>query len=367
MTDQKNILFILPNGVLGGAEFVQKSLIETSLRDFPDWHFTILFISSKGLHHWDSLPEGPRLDKQVVSSGDSYLRGLILSPLHIIRICRRQQIATVFASQMYLNTLLCLLKMTGLLRTRLLIRESTQFLKRFGGMKQKMVRFMYRFYHYADRVILQTPTMLHTLQTEIPGSASWNLRVLNNPLSIEPIDAKAGDTSHLPQPVKPYLVAAGRLIPEKGFDVLIRAFAALPADYHLYILGSGPGENDLKAIISRLGLEQRVHLNGHADNPIAWFRQAHACVVSSRIEGFPNTLLQMMTQCGRIVSTHCTGEISDIPHIFTCPADRVEDLTACLLQSVALSDTAATENKQQQRHYIQTHHNFIPYQNLLFR
>lgn len=351
---------------MGGAEFVQKSLIETVSGSHREGDVSILFISSRGLHYWDDLAEGPHLHKYVVSGGDSYLRGLLMSPWHILRICRRQRIATAFASQMYLNTLLCLLKMCGLLKARLLVRESTQFLKRFGGFKRRTVRFMYRFYHAADTVIVQTPSMQQTLRQAIPTSAAWQIRVMNNPLSIAPIDRQGQDDTQLPALEKPFVVAAGRLIPEKGYDLLLSAFATLPHQYHLYILGDGPQEQALKQLIHALHLEQRVHLPGHTPNPIAWFRQAHTCVVSSRIEGFPNTLLQMMTQCGRVVSTHCTGEIADIPHILTCPVNAVDALASALQQAIALDEATATENTRLQREYIEAHHNFTEYQHTLF-
>ena len=58
------------------------------------------------------------------------------------------------------------------------------------------------------------------------------------------------------------VVAVGRLIPEKGFHVLIEAMASLPADARLWVVGEGSQRRELEALVSRLGLGERVTLFG---------------------------------------------------------------------------------------------------------
>ncbi|MGH8558726.1 MAG: glycosyltransferase [Methylococcales bacterium] len=58
------------------------------------------------------------------------------------------------------------------------------------------------------------------------------------------------------------LLACGRLVPYKGFDVLVRAMAILPVDYRLRICGTGPLSNSLSRLIRSLGLQDRVELLG---------------------------------------------------------------------------------------------------------
>ena len=78
--------------------------------------------------------------------------------------------------------------------------------------------------------------------------------------------------------------------------------------------------------IETLGLQNRVILYGFAKNVYPIFKKAKLCVVSSRIEGFPNVLLQMMSQNNAIVSTLCAGEIANIKGIFTCENNDVASL-----------------------------------------
>src|SRR5204863_476320 len=63
----------------------------------------------------------------------------------------------------------------------------------------------------------------------------------------------------------PYVAAVGRLVPQKGFDVLLEAFAHLGApEVDLLIAGDGPERRRLEAMRERLGLEGQVHLLGAA-------------------------------------------------------------------------------------------------------
>jgi len=120
--------------------------------------------------------------------------------------------------------------------------------------------------------------------------------VVPNPVSVaEP--AAAGD---FPPPPRPTIVAMGRLEREKGFDLLIDAFArvapALP-DWTLVIFGEGSRRAALEEQASRLGLAGRVLLAGTVPAPTDALRQASLFVLSSRYEGFGLALVEAMA-CG---------------------------------------------------------------------
>lgn len=114
------------------------------------------------------------------------------------------------------------------------------------------------------------------------------------------------------------LLAVGRLAEQKGFDLLIPAFARIAADFpawRLVILGDGPDRGALEARIAACGLSDRVLLPGRAGNVGEWYAAADLYVMSSRFEGFPNTLVEAMAYGLPAVSFDCdTGPRDIIRH-----------------------------------------------------
>ena len=85
------------------------------------------------------------------------------------------------------------------------------------------------------------------------------------PIGIKPItiDKVASDAVSGRFPGKTILFSVGRLVPYKGFSVLIRAMKYLPEKYQLIIGGSGPLRNQLEELIDSEGLRGRVFLEGY--------------------------------------------------------------------------------------------------------
>ncbi|MGB2579934.1 glycosyltransferase involved in cell wall biosynthesis [Elusimicrobium simillimum] len=104
----------------------------------------------------------------------------------------------------------------------------------------------------------------------------------------------------LPPFMKPSLnaVAVGRLVRQKGFDILINAWAEVAKtepDWHLSIVGEGPQLSELQDIIQTANLESKVTLAGSYHNIAAVYKNADIFVLSSRSEGFPLALCEAMS------------------------------------------------------------------------
>jgi glycosyltransferase involved in cell wall biosynthesis len=121
----------------------------------------------------------------------------------------------------------------------------------------------------------------------------------------------------VPRPERPMkrIVAAGRLVPQKGFDVLIASFAALAEDYpdwQLVIYGEGVEREALEAAARRLSVGDRVVLPGVSKDMRAAFAAADLFVLPSRYEGYPNVLLEALASGCAAIATDCPGATAEI-------------------------------------------------------
>lgn len=103
-----------------------------------------------------------------------------------------------------------------------------------------------------------------------------------------------------------HFIAAGRLDPQKGFDLLIRAFASLPDPAtRLTIFGEGPERQKLEHQVAAAGLTGRVTLPGIAKGAKDWLPAGDVLVVSSRYEGFCNVVAEATCSGLPVISFDC--------------------------------------------------------------
>lgn len=109
------------------------------------------------------------------------------------------------------------------------------------------------------------------------------------------------------------LLFVGRVVRQKGLDVLFEALASLPpallAGVTLRIVGDGPARPELEAQAQRLGLSERIRFLGWLgrDELPAAYRSAGAFVFPSRDEGMPNVVLEAMAAGLPVVATRIAG------------------------------------------------------------
>ncbi|MFE6524903.1 glycosyltransferase family 4 protein [Streptomyces sp. NPDC057794] len=152
----------------------------------------------------------------------------------------------------------------------------------------------------------------------------------------------------VPDPVLPpadgtakVVVAAGRLVPVKRYDLLIEAFASVAAaypDWQLRIYGKGEEQPALRALVERLGLWNNVFLMGAATPMESEWVKGSIGAATSNFEPFGMTIVEAM-RCGLpVVSTDCRygpGEIiQDGVDGRLVPVGDRDALAAALLQLV---------------------------------
>lgn len=179
-------------------------------------------------------------------------------------------------------------------------------------------------YPYFDKLVSVSEATKKLNQSNFGGLKLKNRHIASrNTINIEKINQLVDDDSDLFEkngtPVLPTLtehgmeaiefsqddfkiVSVGRLSPEKGFDLLIKAVAELAPKYpqlKLYILGDGPLKGTLKSLVEQLGIQNHVYFLGQRRNPFFIVKRADVFALTSHYEGQSMVILEALT-----VGTH---------------------------------------------------------------
>ena len=105
---------------------------------------------------------------------------------------------------------------------------------------------------------------------------------------------------------------------QKGFDLLVRAFARIAPDFRdwrVMFIGDGDERSRLMRLCRDLEVEERVMFAGQRQDVELWMARAGIVVQPSRFEGFPNVVLESMAMGAAVISSDCASG----------PADLIED------------------------------------------
>ena len=226
------------------------------------------------------------------------------------RHLRRARPDVVFSAEDHLNTLVTLValaarstaKISGSSRvTPFDTYSTTPFTKRW--FLKHLARLSFR---RADVLSCVSRDMVDQYR-QMFGPSAPHVAIYN---IVDEEESRSRMVEAIPEPwladkTLPVVIGAGTLAEWKRFGDLIAAFALVKTPARLIILGEGPLRAELEAQIAGLGLADRVKLPGYTTNTLAHFSRSDVFVLSSRVEGLPNVLVEAM-MCGCTpVSTDC--------------------------------------------------------------
>ncbi|UTR16167.1 glycosyltransferase [Salipaludibacillus sp. LMS25] len=169
-----------------------------------------------------------------------------------------------------------------------------------------IVRLLYR---KSDCIIAQSSKMAEDLRINFRISEKA-LFTINNPINEEAYCYKKQDTSD-----EKKIIFIGRLVQQKRIHDLIKAFSLMEYRFpnvKLYIFGEGPLLNDLKQLVVKSKLIDKVLFMGFTQNVYKEIASAELTALSSYYEGFPNVLVESLAVGVPVVSYDCASGPSEI-------------------------------------------------------
>jgi len=207
----------------------------------------------------------------------------------------------VFSTFGDVNVLLSFLKKFSFLNYRLVLREPACPEKVFENSRIGwLLNSLYpAAYGWADYIVVLSLANKRKL-VSILGEGRGDVRLIGN------VPGNRCKSPKLTGLEGQYFVSVGRLVEQKGFDLLVLAFMEFIRaghNYSLYIIGEGPSRCLLEELIRDCGLEERVVLLGQMENPFAVVSGASAYVLSSRYEGVSNSMLEALMLGVPVIAT----------------------------------------------------------------
>jgi N-acetylgalactosamine-N,N'-diacetylbacillosaminyl-diphospho-undecaprenol 4-alpha-N-acetylgalactosaminyltransferase len=187
-------------------------------------------------------------------------------------------------------------------------------------------------YPKASHIIPNSKDIENDLNSNF-GVPAKKITPIYNPVDIETISvsAKIINESH-DHFIKRFenkfkFIAIGRLSYQKNYDLMINAFkkSCLSEKSILIIVGIGEDEQKIKLLIDSLGLSNSVFLLGHTYNPFYILNSADCYLLSSRFEGFPNSLLEALSLGIPSIAVDCKSGPREIFNV-SLKRDLIEEI-----------------------------------------
>lgn len=294
----------------GGAERVVLNLVKGMVAAGKD--VDLVLIKAEGTYLKD-IPPGVR----VINFGKSNVYKALPA---LIGYLRRERPAAVLAALTHINLAALIARRLSGVKTRVVICEHNQISYKIaaekgfrGGLIFKAVP---RLYPWADAVVAVSNGVADDI-AKVSRLPRERVQCIYNPIHDQALtDAASQPVDHpwFTDRQAPVLLAAGRLHPQKGFDVLLKAFRSVVArtPCRLIIMGEGEERAALESLARELGVADQVSLLGFVKNPYAMMAKADAFVLSSRWEGLPTVLIEAMATGVPVVSTNCPSGPDEI-------------------------------------------------------
>jgi glycosyltransferase involved in cell wall biosynthesis len=164
---------------------------------------------------------------------------------------------------------------------------------------------------FIDRFVGMAPPMRAEIATAMNVSDA-EVDIIDDP-ALSMADIERFSVGHVDGRERTRFLAAGRLVPQKNFPLLLRAFAKVAkGDDRLTIIGDGPERPRIEKLAVVLGIAGRLSLPGHVTDLAPWFADADIFALSSDYEGVPAVIAEALAAGLAIAATDCSVSMGDM-------------------------------------------------------
>ena len=312
---KKKLLIFIPSLAGGGAErtiinimkYLDKSIFDITLVMVNN------YVNNENKHEYLELIPSEVKVKYLNCSLSKYSIAKIIGRL--AKIINSENPNLIFSTTMKANIITVLAGKFSKVNAPIIIRESNNRSESKIPRVYKVLTSL--LYNRADHVIGLSKGVEEDLIENFQVDKS-KTSVIYNPIDIESIyglkEEKVEDLT-LDSEEK-LIVSVGRLVKQKDYETLLRAFAIIEKSVksRLLILGKGPEEENLRLLTESLNLTEKVNYLGFKKNPYKYMQLSDLFILSSKWEGFGHVIVEAMTLGIPVVSTNCKsgpGEIID--------------------------------------------------------
>ncbi|AIK96945.1 glycosyltransferase family 4 protein [Candidatus Odyssella acanthamoebae] len=331
-----HVVLIISSLSAGGAERVLSSLANHWSKRGHE--VTIITLAQSNTPPFYSLAKEIKLKQLGLSNSTTSIPHRLLNIFKRLLTLRKTiktlspDVVISFISSMNITTLLA----SGRLTVPIIVSERTHPVYHKLPPLDTLLRRL--LYPKATKVVVQTQSAADYFRP------LDNIAVIPNSVSVPPTIAQQHSDVH-------QIISVGRLIPSKGFNILIQAFSKIVLDFpnmKLTLYGEGEERQTLEKLVADLNLKGRVFLPGLTQNIQAKLAEADLFIFPSHYEGFPNALCEAMATGLPVIASTCSGNVDVIQdgvngRLF--PVGDIEKLTH--LMHELIQDTS-------QRHRLST-------------
>jgi glycosyltransferase involved in cell wall biosynthesis len=304
----RSLAIYLPDLSGGGIERLHLGLAPAFIR--AGLKVTFLLDRARG-ELIGSLPPGVEI---VALGADRQLEALP----RLIRYLRIHEPDLLVASMDHMNVMALLARRLSRGRTHIIATQHSALSEQAKrpGWRFKLLPLLYRAVLPQAARIVAVSRGVAVDMARIAGISGDRISVIYNGAITDDFDSRLAAAAAHPwlNGDRPLVIAVGRIVPEKDYPTLLRAFGEVvrTREARLLILGEGPLRANLTGLVAQLGLGERVAMPGYVPNPLPYMVRANALVLSSRFEGFGLVLAEALA-CGTpVVSTDCPHGPSEI-------------------------------------------------------